>query len=101
MTISDQVKARLGKDRAMTPVTLRMPQDVIDLLKEIAPLRGMAGYQTLLKSYITEGLRRDEALRPGRKALPNKAAFAKALRRRGVEVSEKVLEEAAREAEAA
>jgi len=49
------------KDRPMTSITLRIPIDVVDSMKAIAPLRGMAGYQSLLKLYISEGLRRDEA----------------------------------------
>jgi hypothetical protein len=31
-------------------------------MKTIAPLRGFSGYQALLKSYVGEGLRRDEAM---------------------------------------
>ena len=101
MTISEQVKARLVKDRPMTSVTLRIPQDVIDSLKEIAPLRGMAGYQTLLKSYISEGLRRDESLRaPTKNVLPSKE-LAAALRRRGIPVSAAQLEESVRDLDAA
>jgi hypothetical protein len=36
----NELKQRLRKDRPMTTVTLRMPQDVIDDIKHIAPLRG-------------------------------------------------------------
>lgn len=59
--LTDKLKSRLDADRPMTSITLRIPRDVVDALKAIAPLRGMTGYQTLLKSYISEGLRRDEA----------------------------------------
>ncbi|WP_442487198.1 hypothetical protein [Halomonas litopenaei] len=45
----------------MTTVTLRVPVDVVESLKAIAPLKGLQGYQTLLKAYVSEGLRRDEA----------------------------------------
>ncbi len=31
-------------------------------LKEMAPLLGFGGYQPLIRSYISEGMRRDEAL---------------------------------------
>jgi hypothetical protein len=34
---------------------------VIESLKAIAPLRGFEEYQTILKTYISQGLRRDEA----------------------------------------
>ncbi len=59
--INERLRKRLGKDRPTTTMTMRIPVDVVDSLKAIAPLRGFAGYQTLLKSYISEGLRRDEA----------------------------------------
>jgi hypothetical protein len=41
---------------------MRIPVDVVESLKEIAPHKGYTGYQTLLKSYISEGLRKDEAV---------------------------------------
>lgn len=59
--LTDKLKKRLKADRAMTSITLRIPLDVIESLKAIAPMKGMSGYQTLLKAYISEGLRRDEA----------------------------------------
>lgn len=55
------IKARLVKDRPMLSITLRIPQDVVDSLNQIAPRKGFSGYQALLKTYIGEGLRRDEA----------------------------------------
>ena len=45
----------------MTSITLGIPADVLESLKEVAPKAGHNGYQALLKSYISEGLRRDEA----------------------------------------
>lgn len=59
--LNDTLKKRLAKDRPMTTVTLRIPVDVVESLKAVAPLRGFQGYQTLLKAYVSEGLRRDEA----------------------------------------
>ena len=59
--LNDRLKKRLVKNRPMTSITLRIPIDVVDSLKEIAPRKGVSGYQTLLKSYISEGLRQDEA----------------------------------------
>ena len=59
--ISEKLKKRLSKDRPMTSITLRIPVDVVESMKEIAPHKGFSGYQTLLKAYISEGLRRDEA----------------------------------------
>ena len=59
--IPDRIKTRLVKDRPMTSITLRIPIDVVASLKELAPQTGHSGYQALLKSYIGEGMRRDEA----------------------------------------
>ena len=47
--------------RPNTTITMRIPVNVVDSLKAIAPNRGFSGYPALLKSYISEGLRRDEA----------------------------------------
>ncbi|MGH8592457.1 MAG: hypothetical protein ACREX9_24015 [Gammaproteobacteria bacterium] len=55
----EQLKKRLRKDRPMTSVTLRIPEDVIEELKRIAPLRGFSGYQPLMRAYIGQGLRID------------------------------------------
>ncbi len=55
----EQLKKRLTKDRPMTTVTLRMPVDVVEDLKRIAPVLGFTGYQALLKTYVGQGLRRD------------------------------------------
>lgn len=90
--IPDKLKTRLQKDRAMTTITLRVPVDVVDSLKAIAPLKGMSGYQALLKAYVSEGLRRDEAAHVFGPA----ARLAEALRRRGV--PEEVIKAAAKEA---
>ena len=95
MSISDTVKSRLSKERPMTSITLRIPVDVVASMKAIAPQRGMTGYQTLLKSYLSEGLRRDEALF----AQSERARLLEALRRHGVPQS--VLDQASQEVEAA
>ncbi len=57
----NDLKQRLRKDRPMTTVTLRMPEDVIDDLKRIVPLLGYSGYQPLMRAYIGQGLRADLA----------------------------------------
>lgn len=88
----EQLKARLKKDREMTSITLRVPVDVVESLKAIAPHKGMSGYQALLKAYVSEGLRRDEALH----VFSPKARLIEALRKQGV--SDSVLEAAMREA---
>ena len=90
--INERLKKRLKKDRPSTTITMRIPADVVESLKAVAPLRGFSAYQTLLKSYISEGLRRDEA------QFDQNASqrLAAALKRRGV--AEKVLREAMQEA---
>lgn len=89
--IPEKLKTRLNKDRPQVSVTLRIPQDVVDSLKAVAPIKGMSGYRALLKFYVSEGLRKDEAVH----AFGAAARLADALRKRGVPA--KLLEEAARE----
>lgn len=59
--ISDRIQQRLRKDRPMTAITLRVPQGVVDDLKTMAPVLGFSGYQPLIRAYVSEGMRRDEA----------------------------------------
>jgi hypothetical protein len=56
---TEQLKRRLRKNRPMVTISLRIPQDVIDDLKRVAPLRGFSGYQPLLRAYVGQGLRAD------------------------------------------
>ena len=60
-TVSEQIHQRLRKDRPMAIISLRMPEDVIEDLKEIAPALGFSGYQPLIRAYIGQGLRKDRA----------------------------------------
>jgi ADP-dependent phosphofructokinase/glucokinase len=60
-TASERTKNRLKKNRQMAAISLRMPEDVIEELKEIAPSLGFSGYQPLIRAYIGQGLRRDQA----------------------------------------
>ncbi len=86
--ISDTLKKRLNPARPMISITVRMPEDVVESLKAIAPLRGFSGYQALLKAYVGEGLRRDEAMMEA----DHSARLLLALKKRGVPDS--VIEEA-------
>ena len=86
--LNERLRKRLKKDRPNTTITMRIPVDVVESLKAIAPTRGFSGYQTLLKSYISEGLRRDEAEYDQYTA----RKLAEALKRRGV--AEDVLRDA-------
>jgi len=60
-TATERLRKRLTKDRQMTSISIRIPEDVIDDLKEIAPALGFSGYQPLIRAYIGQGLRRDQA----------------------------------------
>ena len=64
----------------MSSVTLRMPEDVVEDLKRVAPTLGYAGYQPLIRSYIGKGLRVDLA-RLDEGSVPRLIA---SLKRRGV-----------------
>ena len=92
--LSERLKKRLDKNRPMTSISLRIPVDMIDSLKEIAPHKGFTTYQTLLKAYISDGLRKDEA----QLSTPSTRLFD-VLRKHGV--SDALLAEAARELESA
>jgi len=76
-----RVKGRLQKDRPMTTISIRMPEDVLDDLKEIAPALGFTGYQPLMRSYIGQGLRKDLARLDGSQL----SMLTESLRRRGVD----------------
>ncbi len=60
-TASERIHGRLKKDRLVTAISIRMPADVIEELKEIAPSLGFSGYQPLIRAYIGQGLRKDQA----------------------------------------
>ena len=92
MSISESLQKRLAKNRPMTSITVRVPVDVVESMKAIAPKLGLAGYQTLLKSYLSEGLRRDEA----QHLFGPAARLAEALRKRGVPAE--LIAEAAKDA---
>ena len=53
------LRNRLKKDHPMTSVTLRIPEDVVEDLKRVAPLLGFSGCQPLMRAYIGQGLRAD------------------------------------------
>jgi hypothetical protein len=55
----NRLSQRLQKNRPMTMVSIRIPKDVIEDLKHVAPILGFSGYQALIKAYIGQGLRVD------------------------------------------
>jgi len=46
----------------MTSISMRIPVDLLEKLKRIARLKEMAGYQSLIKYYVGQGLLRDADL---------------------------------------
>lgn len=92
---SSKLKTRLAKNRPMTTITLRMPADVIEDLKRVAPHRGFTGYQPLIRAYVGQGLREDlEAL----ESKPEVTKLVSSLRKQGVR--EAVLKKAIADARA-
>jgi hypothetical protein len=92
--MSERIKKRLRKDRPMTTISMRLPQDVIEDLKLLAPVLGFSGYQPLIRAYIGQGLRKDLV------KLENDQVklVVDSLRRHGV--NDKVIAEAIAEAKA-
>ena len=43
----------------MTAIAIRIPEDAIEDLKRVAPLRGFSGDRSLVRAYIGQGLRSD------------------------------------------
>ena len=84
----EALKKRLDRNRPMTSVTIRMPEDVVEDLKRIAPLLGFSGYQPLIRAYIGQGLRADLEQLEGDTVL----ALIASLKRQGV--SDEVLHRA-------
>ena len=89
---TEKLQRRLDRNRPMTVVTIRMPEDVVEDLKRIAPLLGFSGYQPLLRAYVGQGLRRDLE----RLDSDAVSSIVSSLKRRGV--SDQLIEEAMAEA---
>ncbi len=68
-TMSERLKLRLRKDRSSSPVTIMLPDDVIADLKEIAPALGFSNHQSLIRTYVGEGLRKDLEMLDGSYAI--------------------------------
>jgi hypothetical protein len=84
----ETLKKRLNKNRPMTTITMRLPEDVVEDLKRVAPLLGFSGYQPLARAYIGQGLRADLE----RLENDTVSALVESLKRHGV--SDEVLQEA-------
>ncbi|MBD2433338.1 MULTISPECIES: hypothetical protein [Fischerella] len=84
----EDLKKRLDRNRPMTTITIRIPEDVVEDLKRVAPLLGFSGYQPLIRAYIGQGLRADLERLDG----DTVSALVASLKRRGV--SDEVIHEA-------
>lgn len=51
-TSKERLKQRLRRDRPMTTISIRIPEDVIGDLKEVAPKIGFSGYQPLIRTFM-------------------------------------------------
>ena len=63
-TMNKRLQKRLSErppHERITIVGIRVPEDIIDDLKEIAPSLGFSGYQPLIRAYIGQGLRKDQS----------------------------------------
>jgi len=85
---TEALKKRLDKNRPMSSITIRIPEDVVEDLKRVAPLLGFSGYQPLIRAYIGQGLRVDLERLEG----DTVSALIASLKRRGV--SDEVIHEA-------
>ena len=77
----NKLTQRLQKNRPMTMVSIRIPEDVIDDLKRLAPVLGFSGYQALIKAYIGQGMRADLERLEGSVEV---STLIESLRRKGV-----------------
>ena len=94
MNMNERIQKRLQKDRPMTSISIRIPEDVIEDLKAVAPALGFSGYQPLIRAYIGQGLRKDLA----RLENDQMKLVVDSLRRHGVD--EQVIAEAIAESKA-
>ena len=66
----------------MVAISLRMPEDVVQDLKDVAPRLGFSGYQPLIRAYVGQGLRADlQRLNDN----PELQTLVESLRRQGVQ----------------
>ena len=79
-TLSEKLKARRQIDRPKVTVELRLPADVVEDLKEMAPILGFGSYQALLRGYISMGMREHES----KLNQPEVLALLETLKRDGV-----------------
>jgi len=92
----NKLTQRLQKDRPTTMVSRRIPVDVVEDLKRIAPMLGFSGYQALVKAYIGQGLIADLERLEGKVEV---TSLLESLRKQGV--ADEVISTALQEAQVA
>ena len=96
MKMTERIKRTLHPDKPMTLISLRLPEHVIEDLKEVAKSLGFGGYQALIRAYISNGLRTTWAEREAQRAkVSTVEEFSQRLMACGV--PEKAIQEAAAE----
>jgi len=80
MKIND-LKKRLTKNRKSTDFSFRLPEDVLEDLRRIAPQLGFSNAEALIRSYIGQGLRSDLAKLA---QTPEVSSLIESSRRKGV-----------------
>lgn len=76
----------------MSLISMRLPRQMIDELKEIAISKGFSGYQGLIRYYVSQGARKDLEEMDA----PNLENVARSLKQHGV--SKKVIDQASKAA---
>ena len=100
MKMTDRIKRNMQCDKPMTLISLRLPDHVIEDLKEVAPELGFGGYQALIRAYISSGLRKHLAETEAQRAKDSTVEeFSQRLRAHGV--PEQAIKEAVAEMRAA
>ena len=68
MSLSECIKRNMQPGKAITQISLQLPDHVIEDLKEIAPSLGFGGYEALIRAYISNSLRGHLAEREAQRA---------------------------------
>ena len=50
-----KLKQRLQKDRPMTSIELRLPEDVVEDLKQVTAVREFLDYRALMQALLVKG----------------------------------------------
>jgi hypothetical protein len=61
-SLSEKMARRQLRDRPKTTVTIRLPEDVLEDLSEMAPVLGFGSAEALIRAYISDGLRKHESM---------------------------------------